>query len=228
MFTQGNPLIGITITLCAYCASLHLSRRWRFLNPLLVTFIAILVIMFAGRIPLEEYQVGGNVISFFLGPATVALGVPLYKQFNRIKSNLLPILSGVLIGSTCGLISAGLFVWLLNGSQAVLLSMLPKSATTPISMEIVRQLGGIPELGAIFTVLTGLLGSLIGPELLHKWGIRNDVAVGVAIGTSSHGIGTHRLIQESEVQGAISSFAMGVTGIVTSLLVIPLFHWLHG
>lgn len=223
---HGSPILGITITLCAYCASLHLHRRWRFLNPLLATFAAILAVMIAARIPLEDYRVGGNVISFFLGPATVALGVPLYRQFHRIKNNLLPILSGVLIGSACGLVSSGLFVWVLHGTQSVFLSMLPKSATTPISMEIVRQLGGIPELAGIFTVTTGLLGSLVGPELLHKWGIRHDVAVGVAMGTSSHGIGTARLIQESEARGAISSFAMGVTGIVTSILVIPLYYWM--
>lgn len=225
---DNSPLLGITITLCAYCASSYLHRRWRFLNPMLLTFAAIVLILTAGRIPLEDYRAGGDVISFFLGPATVALGVPLYRHFHRIKSNLVPILSGVLIGSSCGLASSGLFVWILRGSQDILLSMLPKSATTPISIEIVRQLGGIPELGAVFTVLTGLIGSMIGPELLRKWGIKHDIALGVAMGTSSHGIGTSRMVQESELRGAVSSFAMGAAGIATSILVIPLSHFLLG
>jgi len=105
-------------------------------------------------------------------------------------------------------------------------SMTPKSVTTPISIELVRQLGGVPELGAVFTVLAGLFGSIIGPTLLRSCGVRNDIAIGLAIGTSSHGIGTARIIRDSELQGATGGLAMALAGIITSILIIPLHWWM--
>jgi putative effector of murein hydrolase len=107
-----------------------------------------------------------------------------------------------------------------------MLAMVPKSATTPISIEIVRELGGTPELGAVLTVLTGLLGSLIGPELLRLCGVRGDIAIGAAIGTAAHGIGTARVLRESDLQGSAAGLSMAAAGIVTSLLAIPLYGWL--
>jgi putative effector of murein hydrolase len=104
-------------------------------------------------------------------------------------------------------------------------TMMPKSVTTAISVELVRYMGGMPELGSVLTVLTGLLGSMLGPEVLRWFGLRDDISIGTALGTSSHGIGTGRLIRESDLSGSISGFSMGLAGIVTSLLLIPL-HWL--
>lgn len=221
----GQPLFGVAITVLFYVAALSLQKRWQWLHPLFLTAGGLIVFLLAANISYEDYRVGGDVIAFFLGPATVALGVPLYKQAAKIRRNLAAILAGVTVGAVSGLLSAGILVTLLHGGRELLLSMLPKSATTPISIEIVRQLGGIPELGAVLTVLTGLLGSMFGPEILRLCGIRGDVPIGIAIGTASHGIGTARVLRDSELQGSMSGLAMGLNGVATSLLVIPLYWW---
>jgi putative effector of murein hydrolase len=123
--------------------------------------------------------------------------------------------------------SAALFVWALHGSRTLALSMVPKSVTTPISMEVSRLIGGEPDLTAVFTVVAGLIGSVIGPRVLRLLGVRNDLALGAAIGTSSHGIGTARLIRESELQAGVSGLSMAAAGIFTSLLAIPVYWWLR-
>lgn len=222
-----DPLFGISLTVLCYLAALGLHRRWKWLHPLFVTgggLIAVLVLL---DIPYESYRQGGDMIAFMLGPSTVALGIPLYKQAPRIRKRMAAILGGITVGSMSAMASAALLVWLLGGTKELMLTMIPKSATTPISVEIVRQLGGEPELGAVLTVLTGLLGSMIGPELLRLAGVRQDIPLGVAIGTSSHGIGTARVLRESELAGGVSGFAMAVTGIVTSICAIPLYGWLN-
>ncbi|MEB3102176.1 LrgB family protein [Ferviditalea candida] len=143
----------------------------------------------------------------------------------NLRKHLRAILTGLATGSLSGLVGAGVMTWALHGSREIILSMLPKSATTPVSMEIVNRLGGIPGLGAVLTVLTGLLGSMIGPPLLRKIGIGSDIAVGTAMGTAAHGIGTARVIGESELQGGIAGFSMGLNAVVTSVLVIPLYWY---
>ena len=183
------------------------------------------MLLFAG-IPYESYKHGGDLIVFFLGPATVALGVPLYKQARKIRGHVMALVTGIAVGSAAGMASAALFVWLFHGSRIVLLSMLPKSVTTPISMALAEQLHGDPPLTAAFTVVAGLIGSVIGPRLLRLAGIRHDLAIGAAIGTSSHGIGTARVIRESELQGGVSGLAMALAGIFTSLMTIPVQWWL--
>lgn len=218
------PLYGIALTVIAYVLALALNKRWRWLHPLFVTSLTLIIIVILSD-TYEAYELGGNMIAFFLGPATVALGVPIYKNFPQIKRVFFPLIIGVTAGSISGIASAGLFVYGLNGSREVMLSMMPKSATSPIAIELVKQLGGFPELGAVFTVLTGLLGSMIGPMLLRWVGIKKRLAVGAAVGTSAHGIGTARLIRDFEFEGSISAVCMGLSGIVTSIVVIPLYGW---
>jgi predicted murein hydrolase (TIGR00659 family) len=221
-----DPLFGVASTLLAYVAASALHRRWRWLHPLLVTCGVLIAFLLIADVPYPHYQAGGNLIAFFLGPATIALGVPLYKQARKLRKHLLPITAAVAIGSACGIASAAAFVKLAGGSDPILRSMLPKSVTTPISIELSRQLGGVPELTAVFTVLAGLIGSVAGPQLLRLCGIRGDLAIGLAIGTSSHGIGTARLVRESELQGATSGLAMALAGIITAILTIPVRWWL--
>lgn len=222
----NDPLFGVAATVVAYSAALGLSRRWRWMHPLFVCSAALIALLALSGIPYEAYRVGGDLLIFCLGPATVALAVPVYKHAQRLKARLPAILGGVLAGSLCGVTTSALFVWAAGGPRELWLSALPKSASSPISIEIVRQLGGIPELGAVLTVLTGLVGSMIGPEFLRRVGVRDDVSIGVAIGTGSHGIGTARIIRESELQGSAGGLAMGLTGIVTSILAVPLYWWL--
>ncbi|MBD2861075.1 LrgB family protein [Paenibacillus oceani] len=223
----SNPLFGVSVTVVAYAAALRLHAVKRWLHPLFVCSAALIVLLLVSGIPYESYRVGGDLLVFCLGPATVALGVPMYKHTTRLKRQFRAIAAGVIAGSLCGMTSSAFFIWLAGGSKELLLTALPKSVSSPISIEIVRLLGGVPELGAVLTVLTGLVGSMIGPGFLRAVGIRGDVAIGTAIGTGSHGIGTARIIRESELQGSAGGFAMGLAGIVTSLLAIPLYSFLQ-
>jgi predicted murein hydrolase (TIGR00659 family) len=221
-----HPIFGVALTVMAYAASRHISQRLPKVHPLFLTSVIIMLVLGVTGIPLSSYQVGGDLITFMLGPSTVALGVPLFKHYRRIRRSMFAVLSGITVGSLSGMISSILFVWLLGGTREVVLSVVAKSVTTPISIEISTQLGGIPELAASITVLTGLLGSMIGPEFLRWCGIRSDLPLGTAVGNAAHGIGTARVLAENELAGGVSSFSMAVAGIVTSILCIPLYAWL--
>ncbi|GAA3404626.1 LrgB family protein [Paenibacillus hodogayensis] len=219
----NDPLFGVTATVIAYVFALRLHARYRWLHPLFFCSALLAALLLAFGIPYESYRSGADLLVFCLGPATVALGVPMYKHAVRLRKHLRAILTGVTAGSLCGMTSSAFFVWAAGGSRELWLTALPKSTSSPISIEIIRQLGGIPELGAVLTVLTGLIGSMIGPAFLRLVGVRSDVALGVAIGTAAHGIGTARIIRESELQGSAGGLAMGLSGIVTSLMAVPLY-----
>ncbi len=222
-----NPVFGVAVTVAAYVASQALHRRFRWLHPLLPTCASLIVLLLVARIPYESYNAGGGLVAFFLQPATVALGVPLYKQAGRIRGRVAAIVIAIAAGSVAGMASAALLVWAFGGSRPLVLSMIPKSVTTPISMEVSRAIGGEPSLTAVFTVLAGLVGSVVGPAVLRRLGVRDDLAIGAAMGTSSHGIGTARVIRESELQGGVSGLAMALAGIFTSLLAILVAWWLR-
>ncbi|RXZ81655.1 LrgB family protein [Paenibacillaceae bacterium] len=219
------PLFGITVTVVFYTLAQLLNRRYRWLNPLFVTAGGLMALLLLCKIPYTAYRAGGDMISFFLGPATVALAVPFYKYASKLKGKLLPIATGVAVGAVSGLASVWLFSSLLGASKDTLLSMLAKSVTAPVAIEIARTIGGTPELAGVFTVLTGLLGSMIGPLLLKRCRIRSDAAIGSAMGTSAHGIGTARILRDSELQGGISGFAMGLSSMLTPLLCVPIVWW---
>ncbi|MGC3989317.1 MAG: LrgB family protein [Chthoniobacteraceae bacterium] len=222
----SDPLFGVTTTVAVYALAQALHRRFRWLHPLLCTSVLLIALLEIGKIPYASYKVGGDWISFLLGPATVALAVPFYKHAREIREHLPVLLTAVAMGALVGLVGAALLVRLLHGSPMVLLSMMPKSVTAPISMAIASEIHGEPPLTAVFTVLAGLLGSMVGPAILRVVGIRHDLAIGAAIGTCSHGIGTARLVRESELQGGVSALAMALAGIITSMLAIPVASWL--
>lgn len=222
----AEPLFAIAVTVLIYLGAQGLHARWKWLHPLLAASVGVMVLLALLDVPYESYAVGGRWIEFWLGPATVALGVPLYKHAAYIRRQLPAILGGIAVGTMSAMASAGALVWLLGGTRELMLTMMPKSATAPISIEVVRQLGGQPELAAVLTVLTGLLGSMIGPKLLRMAGFGDPMSLGTAIGTSSHGIGTARVMRESELVGGISGFAMGVAGILTSIYAVPLYLFL--
>ncbi|MFE5317348.1 LrgB family protein [Paenibacillus sp. NPDC056579] len=219
----AQPLFGIALSVICYSIALIVNRKRRWLHPLFLSSGLVIAFLLAGDIPYEAYRVGGDMLIFFLGPATVALGIPLYKNARRIQTNLAAILGGITVGSVSALILSAAFVWSLGGSKELMLTMMPKSVSSPIALEISRQSGGIPELTAVLTVLTGLIGSMFGPALLRLSGVRDDISIGTAIGTAAHGIGTARIIRDSELQGSVSGFAMGAAAIITSILFIPLY-----
>ena len=222
----SHPLFGVTMTVGVYALAIWVRLRWwRPLHPLLAASVVLIAFLLITGIPYEDYNEGGSIVSFFLGPATIALGTVIYKNWPIVRKKAAAILSGITLGTVFGIGTTALFLWLFGSSLPVIKSMLPKNVTSPVSVEIVSLLGGIPELGAVFTVLAGLIGSVAGPALSRLAGIRSDVAIGTAFGTAAHGIGTARLLLQSEVQGAISGFSMAVAAVLTPLLFVPIY-WL--
>ncbi len=222
----NNPFFGVGLTVVLYVLMSHIQQRVRWLHPLLFSSALIIVFLSLTGIPHDAYQAGGELVSFWLGPATVALAVPFVRQFQTFRRHMFGILCGVTAGSIVGIVSAGAIAWVLGGQSEVVLSMLPKSVTSPISAELSRELGGIPGLTVVVTVLAGLLGNVWGYSLMQRLGITDPVARGTAMGTAAHGIGTARALQVSPMDGGMSSFAMGLAGLITSILVIPLYGWM--
>jgi putative effector of murein hydrolase len=223
----SDPLFGAAITVGAYALACLVRDRWlKWLHPLLSAAAAVILLLLAADIPYEDYNAGGSIVSFFLGPATIALGTLIYRHWPLVRERIAAILSGMTFGTVFGIGVTALLLWVLGGSRPVLLSMLPKTVTSPVAVEIVELIGGVPEMGAVFTVLTGLAGSVFGPALARLAGIRSDAAIGTAIGTTSHGIGTARLLLDSEIQGSISGFAMACSAILTPILFVPIYWWL--
>ncbi|TLD72154.1 LrgB family protein [Phragmitibacter flavus] len=220
-----HPIFGAGITVIAFAIGLQTQRRWSWAQPVVITTLLIIGTLLLLRIPYASYKIGGDLISTFLAPATVALAVPFYHHAKRIRHQLRPILIACTLGAIFGILSAGLVAHLAQLPREVILALLPKSATAPISMEVARHIGGKPELAALASVLSGLLGSIIGLPLLRRLHINADIPTGTAIGTSSHGLGTARLLRESEYLGSISALAMALTGIITALFTPLLKHW---
>lgn len=229
VYLAASPLLHLTMTLAAYLAGDYLFRKSgqkAILNPVLIAIVILVSVLQITGTSYETYFEGAQFVHFLLGPATVALAVPLYRQFARVRHSGLAIFVALLAGSTAAIVSAVLITWLLGAPQNVVASIAPKSATTPIAMGISDQIGGLPSLTAVLVILTGILGSMLGTGLLNRMGVRDASAQGFALGLASHGIGTARALQVSEVAGAFSALAMGLNGLATSLLVPLLLHLL--
>lgn len=215
-----QPVFGVSLTLTAYQIGLLIQKKTRsaVANPMLLATSLIILFLTTAKIPYETYNAGAKIVSFFLGPATVALAVPLCKQIKILARNWQAVLIGVVTGSLTGVATSLLIALLFKASPQVALSLVPKSVTTPIAMEVARTLGGIPPLTAGVVLIAGLIGALIGPEILSLFGVKNEVARGIAMGAASHALGTTRAMQESELQGAMSGVAIALVGITTALL----------
>lgn len=221
----GTPLFGIGLTLVCYALAQLLYRRTGSIlfNPVAVTILVIIGVLMVFRIPYEDYAKGGRYILFLLGPSVVALGYPLYTRRKEILIRKAPILVGVLAGALTSILSASGLAWLLGGSHDVVLSLAPKSVTTPIAISIVEKIGGIAPLTAALVVLTGCIGATCGPEFCRLIGIRDPAAMGLAVGTASHGIGTARMLEVDRLGGAIAGLAIGLNGLVTAFILPLLF-----
>jgi predicted murein hydrolase (TIGR00659 family) len=216
-----SPSFYIAITVVIYYLSLMVSNRYKhpLTNPTLLAGIIIYILLLVLKIPIEKYSIGGNTVQWFLGPATVALGVTLYKQWDQVKVNFKAILAGVFAGSFVGIASTILLVKALGGSREIAVTLAPKSVTTPIAIEISRMIGGFPPITAGAVIITGLLGAVFGPEILKLVGVKNPIAIGIAIGTSAHGLGTSRAVEEGEVEGAMSGLSIGFAGVITAFII---------
>jgi len=230
VYLAAQPLLGLTLTLLAYLAGQFLfakGRRSPLLNPVLLAVVILILLLKGTGTSYQTYFQGAQFVHFLLGPATVALALPLYRQLHALKRSMLAVAAALMAGSVVASLSAMAIARALGAAPQTVLSMGPKSVTTPIAMGVAEQIGGLPSLTAALVLITGIGGAVSGPWILDRLRIRDERARGLAIGTASHGIGTARALQESQTAGAFSGLAMGLNGVVTAVLV-PILAGLFG
>lgn len=211
-------LLAITFGLYFVARVLQKKTGWVLLNPILLTIAVLILFLKMTNISYDTYNKGGHLIEFWLKPAVVALGVPLYLQLETIKKQLLPILLSQLAGCLIGVVSVVLIAKLMGASQEVILSLAPKSVTTPIAMEVTRSLGGIPSLTAAVVVCVGLLGAIFGFKAMKLMRVGSPIAQSLSLGTAAHAVGTSTAMDVSSKYGAYASLGLTLNGIFTALL----------
>ncbi len=226
---RHSPLTGIFLTLLAYRVALIVSRRYHghpLTNTVLVGASLLIVILLSLGLSFDDYFRGASFIQFLLGPVTVALAIPLYNNLARLKRSAFAILCSIVVGSIAGVASAVLIAVAFDMPPQIVLSLAPRSATTPIAIGVAEAIGGIPTLAAAFVIVTGIIGAVLARPLLTLLRMNDDVVLGVATGIAAHGIGTARVFQISETAGAFAGLAMGLTGFVTAVVAPLLVHFL--
>ena len=221
---SASPLLGLSITLLAYITGVWLFKRSGqkpLCNPVLIAIVLISLLLWATGTPYQRYFDGAQFIHFLLGPATVALAVPLHAYWRRLRQMALPLVVGLFAGSATAAFSAMGLAWLFGASPETIFSLGPKSVTTPIAMGVAEQIGGIPSLTAVLVILTGILGALGFPTFFRLLKIRSHATQGFAVGLAAHGLGTARAFLVSEEMGAFSALGMGLNGVLTAVL-LPL------
>ncbi len=223
VYLSASPLTWLTATLAAYVAAdwiaARLGRR-PIANPVVIAAAILAVLLIATGTDYAAYFEGAQFVHFLLGPATVALAIPLWRNLAMVRRALLPMAAALLAGSVTAAASAVAIAWALGAPVEVLASLAPKSTTAPIAMELSKSLGGIPALTAVLVVMTGIIGAVVVTPLMNALKITNYAARGFAVGVASHGIGTARAFQVSEIAGTFAGIAMGLNGALTSLLVL--------
>jgi predicted murein hydrolase (TIGR00659 family) len=228
VYLSETPLLWLTATLLAYAVGDTVSARLRrnpLANPVVVAAGLLIAVLLLTGTSYAAYFDGAQFVHFLLGPATVALGLPLWRNRAAVRRHLLPMLAALTAGSVTTIGSAVLIAWAFGAPREILASVAAKSVTAPIAMARTESIGGIPALAAVLVVLTGILGSVIVTPLMNALRIRDYAARGFAVGVASHGIGTARAFQVSEEAGTFAGIAMGLNGALTALIffVVPLF-----
>lgn len=216
----SSPLFGIVLCIFTFELGVWLNKKLKtpICNPLLVAIALIIAILQVFKIPLENFMAGGDIINLFLAPATAVLALSIYSQLEILKKHFLPILLGCLVGAVVSMTSAAGLCIAFGLDKSLTAAMIPKSVTTPIAMEISRQHGGLVAVTVAAVIFTGILGAILSPLLIKIFRISHPVAQGVAIGASSHAVGTTKAVELGEIQGAMSGISIGVSGIITVLL----------
>lgn len=225
VYLSASPLTALTVTLVAYLIGDWLyqrSGRMPILNPVLIAVILITLGLTVSGIDYWTYFEGAQFVHFLLGPATVALAVPVAKLLKTMKGGFLALFTALACGSVTAAVSAVVIADLMNASTQTVMSLAPKSVTTPIAMGISERIGGLPSLTAVCVIMTGVIGAILGPYVLNAARITSWDARGFAMGVAAHGIGTARAIQINKDAGAFASLAVGLNGLATAAL-IPIF-----
>jgi len=218
-----HPLFGIGITLGAYQLVLagFEKTRWIFLQPVLVSMLLVIGVLLTCGLSYAEYRESTEIMGILLGPATVALAVPLYLNLRRIRQLFWPIFTTLVVG---GVLATGHCValrWWFGAEHRVLMTMAPKSVTSPIAMLVAEQIGGVAALAAVFVLITGVIGAIFGPALLSRVGVHSPEARGMSLGVTAHAVGTSVALQESDECGAFAALAMSLMGVATAVF-LPL------
>ena len=224
VYLSASPLLGLTATLLAYQLAFALYARASFnplVNPVAISVAVLVLILTVTGTPYATYFDGAQFVHFLLGPATVALAIPLYQQLEKLRRNWLAFFVGSLAGSAAAVVTAMGVATLLGASRATILSLAPKSVTTPIAMGVSEKIGGLPSLTAVLVIATGILGAVLARGILNLMRIGDASTRGFALGVTAHGIGTARAFQVSQEMGAFAGLAMGMSGVLTAVL-LPL------
>ena len=227
VYLSTTPLLGLTITLLVYQGAFWIYKRASFnplLNPVVLSVAALVLILTVTHTPYQTYFDGAQFVHFLLGPATVALAVPLYSQLGKLRRFIIPAIGGLIAGGVVAAGSAVGIAWLLGGNGILLRSIAPKSVTAPIAMGISEKIGGLPSLTAVMVMVTGVIGVISAKYVLNFLKITDHGVRGFAIGVAAHGMGIARAFQVSEEAGAFAGVAMALTALASSIL-FPLMLW---
>jgi predicted murein hydrolase (TIGR00659 family) len=233
VYLSASPLLGLTLTLCAYVVAHAIYVRARLsplANPVAIAIALVSLVLVVSGMSYQRYFAGAQFVHFLLGPATVALAVPLARQLPRLRQAFVPLACALLCGCVTAIVSSVAVAVLLGATPQLARTIGPKSATTPIAMAVAERLGGYPALTAVLVIATGIFGAISGRFLFNLLRIDSQEARGFALGVASHGIGTARAFQVSPEIGAFAGLGMGLNGALTALLapwLVPLvMRWL--
>lgn len=217
-----NPIYGLAICILAFAAGQWLNRKLRtpLANPLFIAIVLVIAAHHVLGVPYENFNQGGKVLSMLLPPATASLAVMIYRRREILKRALLPLIAGCLAGSLASILSIHYLCRALGVEATLAASLAPKSVTTPIAVSLAPPLGGNPSITTAAVIFTGMIGAVCAPAFIRMFRLKDPVAEGIAIGTSSHAVGTSRAVELGEVQGAISGISIGVAGLITTLLLL--------
>ena len=223
-----NPLTTITLTFLVFWGATALQRRTRVavLNPMVITIAVLIAFLKLTGISFEEYYAGGRIIEFWLKPAIVALALPLYNELSHIRSQFLTLFLTELAGCVVGIVSVVLIASWLGASPEVVRSLAPKSVSTPIAIEISRQIGGIPALSSAIVVIVGMIGAMAGLKTMEIGHIKSPVSKSLSMGTAAHVMGTNRISAFGDRYGAYATRGLILNGILTAFLAGPIVDWL--
>lgn len=223
-----TEIFGIVLTIIFFNIGVYIQKKSKqaIFNPLLISIIGIILFLIITKIPYENYKLGADRINFFLGPVTIVLAVPLYKQYDLFKKYFIEILIGISCGVIVSFISIKAIGYFTNANIDIINSLIPKSITTPMGISLTKSLNGVEAITVVSIILTGILGAIISPIIFKFGKIKHPVAKGIALGTSAHALGTTKALEMGEVEGAMSGLSIGICGIITVILVPILINLL--
>lgn len=215
----SSPFFGLVLSLVVFEIGKYIFQKTQspLCNPLMIAIVLTILFLEGFHIPLEHYMMGGNYIIFLLGPATVSLAVPLYKNIHLLKKYFVPVMIGGLVGSFVAIVSVVGLGKLLGFDLTLLLSFIPKSITAPLGIEVSNMLGGIPAITIFAILITGVCGNVSAPFICKIFRIKHPVAKGIGIGVASHAVGTSKAMEMGEIEGAMSALSIVIAGILTLL-----------